>query len=314
MVNTVVTFGNNQVSSVTPLPIMVKIDNKSFLQRRLYLIIGILVLIIILIPTILSIKKDPDDFAFHILFIVHAGFLLLFFISNTIYRNIGDGITIIPSLVLLAIYKTVHYLIRYRYCRINSRKDFLVTTIQLTIILIFAITYILWTYLLIRNKYRKKITKQTTNLVTKQKRIFFSLLSLNLMLTISSLILNIRNQENFGLYQIITLSVGISLTLLWCTIGVLMSIFQNCLSITSFYFLSMIQPFHLIHLTFQAINELRGLSTEIEINKFFPLLIIIFVCVSTNFLVHLFTTITGCWMISKTDKTIINFRWLLANI
>ncbi|CAF3905372.1 unnamed protein product [Rotaria sp. Silwood2] len=300
MVNTVVTFGNNQVSSVTPLPIMVKIDNKSFLQRRLYLIIGILVLIIILIPTILSIKKDPDDFAFHILFIVHA--------------DIGDGITIIPSLVLLAIYKTVHYLIRYRYCRINSRKDFLVTTIQLTIILIFAITYILWTYLLIRNKYRKKITKQTTNLVTKQKRIFFSLLSLNLMLTISSLILNIRNQENFGLYQIITLSVGISLTLLWCTIGVLMSIFQNCLSITSFYFLSMIQPFHLIHLTFQAINELRGLSTEIEINKFFPLLIIIFVCVSTNFLVHLFTTITGCWMISKTDKTIINFRWLLANI
>ncbi|CAF3911913.1 unnamed protein product [Rotaria sp. Silwood2] len=300
MVNTVVTFGNNQVSSVTPLPIMVKIDNKSFLQRRLYLIIGILVLIIILIPTILSIKKDPDDFAFHILFIVHA--------------DIGDGITIIPSLVLLAIYKTVHYLIRYRYCRINSRKDFLVTTIQLTIILIFAITYILWTYLLIRNKYRKKITKQTTNLVTKQKRIFFSLLSLNLMLTISSLVLNIRNQENFGLYQIIILSVGISLTLLWCTIGVLMSIFQNCLSITSFYFLSMIQPFHLIHLTFQAINELRGLSTEIEINKFFPLLIIIFVCVSTNFLVHLFTTITGCWMISKTDKTIINFRWLLANI
>ncbi|CAF0913592.1 unnamed protein product [Rotaria sp. Silwood1] len=300
MVNTVVTFGNNRVSSDAPLPIIVKTDHKSSLQRRLYLIIGILILIIILIPTILSIGKDPNDFAFHILFIVHT--------------NIGDGITIIPSLILLAIYKTIHYLIRYRYCRINFRKDFLVTTIQLTIILIFVVTYILWTYLLIRNKYRKKITKQAIHFVTKQKRIFFSLLSLNLMLTISSLILNIRNQENFGLYQIIMLSVGISLALLWCTIGVLMAMFQNCLCITSFYFLSMIQPFHIIYLIFQAINELRGLSIEYEINNFFPLLIIIFVCVSTNFLVHLFTTIAGCWMISKTDKTIINFRWLLANI
>ncbi|CAF0828718.1 unnamed protein product [Rotaria sordida] len=92
------------------------------------------------------------------------------------------------------------------------------------------------------------------------------------------------------------------------------SMFRNCLCITSFYLLSMIQPFHLIHLIFQTINELHSLSTEHEINKFLPLLIIIFVCVSTNFLVHLFTTITGCWMISKTDKTIINFRWLLANI
>ncbi|CAF5143939.1 unnamed protein product, partial [Rotaria magnacalcarata] len=137
MVNTIVTFGNNQVSSSTPFPIIVKTDNKSILQRRLYLIIGISTLIIILIPTILSIEKDQDDFTFHTLFIVHA--------------NIGDGLTIIPTLVLLAIYKTIHYLIRYRYCCTNSRKDFLVSTIQLTTILIFVITYILWTYLLIRN-------------------------------------------------------------------------------------------------------------------------------------------------------------------
>ena len=89
---------------------------------------------------------------------------------------------------------------------------------------------------------------------------------------------------------------------------------QNCLCITLFYFLSMIQPFHLVHLIFQAINELYSVSTENEINKFFPLLIIIVVCASTNFLVHLFTAITGCWMISKTDKAIINIRWLFASI
>ncbi|CAF4380835.1 unnamed protein product, partial [Adineta steineri] len=42
------------------------------------------------------------------------------------------------------------------------------------------------------------------------------------MLTISSLILNIRNEEDFGLYHIIILSVGIPFTLLWCAIGILM--------------------------------------------------------------------------------------------
>jgi hypothetical protein len=77
MVNTIVTFGNNRLSSVPPLPIMIKNDNKSSLQRRLYLIIGILVLIIILLPNILSIKDDHDDFAYHILFIVHASSLIL---------------------------------------------------------------------------------------------------------------------------------------------------------------------------------------------------------------------------------------------
>ncbi|CAF3440759.1 unnamed protein product [Rotaria socialis] len=313
MVNTIVTFGNNQVSSSTPFPIIVKTDNKSILQRRLYLIIGISTLIIILIPTILSIEKDQDDFTFHTLFIVHASFLLIFFVSIAIYRNIGDGLTIIPTLVLLAIYRTVHYLIRYRYCCINSRKDFLVSTIQLTTILIFVVTYILWTYLLIRNKHRKKIIKQPKSFETAQKRIFFSLLSLNLMLTISSLILHIRHPHSFGLYEILLLSIGVPFALLWCTAGVLMSVFQNCLSITSFYFLSLIQPFHLIYLIFQAVNELNGLSSENEINKSFPMIIISFVCVSTNFFVHLFTTIAGCWMISKTEKPITNIGWLLAN-
>jgi hypothetical protein len=75
MVNTVVTFGNNRMSSVTPLPVLNKADN---FQRRLYLIIGILGLIIILVPTILSIGKDHDDFIFHLLFIVHTSSLIFY--------------------------------------------------------------------------------------------------------------------------------------------------------------------------------------------------------------------------------------------
>ena len=101
MVNTVVTFGNNRISSAPSFPVIIEQTNKSSLQRRIYLITGILILIIILIPNILLIENDPDDFAFHLLFIVHAsllrfssfsfiyflGFLLLFFISTAIYRR-----------------------------------------------------------------------------------------------------------------------------------------------------------------------------------------------------------------------------------
>ncbi|UJR30484.1 hypothetical protein I4U23_018017 [Adineta vaga] len=308
MVNTIVTFGNNRLSSVTSNSVVMKSNNSLSFQRQIYLILGIIILSTILLPNIFAIKTDHDDFTFHLLFIVHSCFLILFFISTMIYTNIGDGLTTISALILLAIYKTIHYLIRYRYCRINSRKDFLLTTIQLTSLLIFVIIYSLWTYLLIRTNSQEKQMKQTNG-----KGIFYSLLSLNLMLTISSLILNIHNQESFDLHHIIILSIGIPFVLLWCTIGILMSIYKNCLFITIFYFLSIIQPFHLTYLIFQSINTYHGLLTENEINQYFPLLIIIFVCVSTNILVHLFTTITGCWLMSKTDQTILSTRWMIAS-
>jgi hypothetical protein len=72
MVNTVVRFENNRLS---PVPVVIKNANQSSFQRRLYLIIGIILLIIILIPNILSIQNDYDDFAYHLLFIFHASTL-----------------------------------------------------------------------------------------------------------------------------------------------------------------------------------------------------------------------------------------------
>ena len=91
--------------------------------------------------------------------------------------DIGDGITTICSLLLLASYKTIHYLIRYRYCQMNSRHDFLISTvrrrifalfcfesikiqIQLTGIFVFAITFIFWTYLLVRTSHYEKKVQQ----------------------------------------------------------------------------------------------------------------------------------------------------------
>jgi hypothetical protein len=90
--------------------------------------------------------------------------------------------------------------------------------------------------------------------------------------------------------------------------------YKNCLCITSFYILSLIQPFHIIHLIFQSLNEMNNYTTDNEKHSFFPLFLIIFVCVCTNILVHLFTSVTACWMVSKTEKTIINTRWMLTSI
>lgn len=80
MVNTVVTFGNNRLSSIPPTPIIIKNDKKiiSF-EEKFYLIFGILILSIILIPNILVIKNDHDDFTYHLLFIIHASSLYILF-------------------------------------------------------------------------------------------------------------------------------------------------------------------------------------------------------------------------------------------
>ncbi|CAF0893613.1 unnamed protein product [Adineta ricciae] len=254
MVNTTVTFENNRLSSMMPQSVVVNSERSLPIQRQIYLILAIILLSIILLPNIFAIRTDHDDFTFHLLFIVHSSFLILFFVSTMIYANIGDGITTICSLLLLASYKTIHYLIRYRFCQMNSRHDFLITTSQLTGIFVFVITFIFWTYLLVRtNRFEKKV--QPTN----QTRIFYSLLSLSLMLAISSFILSIRNEADFALHHIIILSIGIPFVFIWCTVGILMSIYNNCLFITIFYLLSIIQPFYLAYLVFQSISAYRGL-------------------------------------------------------
>lgn len=76
MVNTIVTFGNNRLSST---PVVIKTDGTIFsLQRKIYLITGVFLLSIIVIPNILSIANNQDDFAYHLLFIVHASSFYIF--------------------------------------------------------------------------------------------------------------------------------------------------------------------------------------------------------------------------------------------
>lgn len=105
MVNTVVTFGNNQSSSVATMPVVIDADiDSSSRGRRLYLIVGLFLVMIILFPTIVSMKQDRQDFAYHLLLIVHCsewwrnrknlpsdccflGFLCLFFLFTFLYRS-----------------------------------------------------------------------------------------------------------------------------------------------------------------------------------------------------------------------------------
>jgi len=93
------------------------------------------------------------------------------------------------------------------------------------------------------------------------------------------------------------------------------SIYSNCLFISLFYIFSLIQPFYIVHLVFKSIHDLNNLSGEFDrMNGFMSLFIIIFVCIGTNLVVHLSTSITACWMLTKTEKNIFNTRWMWTSI
>lgn len=104
MVNTVVTFGDNRLSSILPLPVINETNDRSVVQRRIYLIFAVFISIVIVLPNIFEIYHEKNDFAYHLLFIFHTSSffpisrfplcisfrlacLLLFFISTAIFRS-----------------------------------------------------------------------------------------------------------------------------------------------------------------------------------------------------------------------------------
>ena len=104
-VSTVVRFKDNRLSSITPLPLTTEINDRSVFQRRIYLVLGVCILISLVLPNIFDIYHAKEDFAYHLLFIFHASSfvvefllvlvlmcvrlacLLLFFISTAIFRS-----------------------------------------------------------------------------------------------------------------------------------------------------------------------------------------------------------------------------------
>lgn len=73
MVNTVVRFEDNRLSSLAPLPVSIETNTRSVFQRRIYLTVGVLILIVIVLPNVFDIYHKKEDFAYHLLFIFHAG-------------------------------------------------------------------------------------------------------------------------------------------------------------------------------------------------------------------------------------------------
>ena len=140
MVNTIVTFGNNPIRSRSPNLSNSIAQNDSIQSnsssrfRWFYLLFTLLSILIVFLPTIFLIKRDPNDFIYHLLFIVHLIFLLIFFIVTTIDQTFASGISTIVTLILLATYKTIHYLIRYRFCHVRYRNDFVLSTVRLILI------------------------------------------------------------------------------------------------------------------------------------------------------------------------------------
>lgn len=71
-VSTIVRFKDNRRSSMTPLPVMTEINDRSVLQRRIYLVLNAFIVIVIVLPNIFDIFLEKEDFAYHLLFMFHA--------------------------------------------------------------------------------------------------------------------------------------------------------------------------------------------------------------------------------------------------
>jgi hypothetical protein len=107
MVNTVVTFGNTRTSSgMLSTHIVDMSTDRSYVWRGFYALIGFILVLIVIIPTVISIRNDRDDFIYHLLLIVHSsssmilfiqpmksfddiflGFLYLFIVIIVVYRS-----------------------------------------------------------------------------------------------------------------------------------------------------------------------------------------------------------------------------------
>jgi hypothetical protein len=116
-------------------------------------------------------------------------------------------------------------------------------------------------------------------------------------------------------------------------------LFKNCLCISTFYFMCLIQPLYSIYLIhrvrcvcwliimyfvrfffffsffffLQTIIDWQPIRTDEIWTRSGPLLIMSFVCVICQNIVHLSNMFVGCWLISQTEKRLVDTRWMLVN-
>ncbi|CAF2938950.1 unnamed protein product [Rotaria sp. Silwood2] len=270
-----------------------RINQKLNFQRWFYSIIGIITISVIILLTLEQIremKKENYEFAICLLLIVYSVFVLISILSTAIFCRITNAFLTTLTIILLCAYTGVHFYIRFSLCHNHPNEDFHLITVRLGFILTLLILLLPWTNVMV-HEYRMNILPDK-DMINPRSTTFSWFLYLDFMLINSLLILNIRNQSDFGLYEILLLSIGIPLTLLWLCTGMFMAIKKTPYGVfsTIFYILSLIHIIHLIYITYGAISEYNMLS-KINESTLFPLLIIIFICSGSNILIHTLTII-----------------------
>ncbi|CAF4036568.1 unnamed protein product [Rotaria sp. Silwood2] len=238
-----------------------RINQKLNFQRWFYSIIGIITISVIILLTLEQIremKKENYEFAICLLLIVHSVFVLISILSTAIFCRITNAFLTTLTIILLCAYTGVHFYIRFSLCHNHPNEDFHLITVKkkttittrhmwneswssrpkktilpeagpekldpthvrLGFILTLLILLLPWTNVMV-HEYRMNILPDK-DMINPRSTTFSWFLYLDFMLINSLLILNIRNQSDFGLYEILLLSIGIPLTLLWLCTGMFM--------------------------------------------------------------------------------------------
>ncbi|CAF4761566.1 unnamed protein product [Rotaria sp. Silwood1] len=270
-----------------------RINKKLNFQRWFYSIIGIITISIIILLTlgqIQDMKKENYEFAICLLLIVHSVFVIISILSTAIFCRITNAVLTTLTIILLCTYTGVHFYIRFSLCPNHPNEDFHLITVRLGFILTLLILLLPWTNIMVHEYQMNNLPDK--EMINPRSTTFSWFLYLDFMLISSLLILSIRNQSDFGLYEILLLSIGIPLTLLWLYTGMFMtnSKTRHWVFSTIFYILSLIYIIHLSCITYGAISEYNMLS-KINESTLFPLLILIFICSGTNMVIHTLTVI-----------------------
>ncbi|CAF0828666.1 unnamed protein product [Rotaria sordida] len=277
-----------------------RINKKLNFQRWFYSIIGIITISVIILLTLEQIrdmKKENNEFTICLLLIIHSVYVLISILSTAIFCRITNAVLTTLTIILLCAYSGVHFYIRFSLYQNHPNEDFYLITVRLGFLLILLILLLPWTNVMV-HKYQMNILPDK-GMINPRSTTFSWFLYLDFMLISSLLILNIRNQLDFGLYEILLLSIGIPLILLWLCMGMLMANNKTPHRVfsTIFYILSLIHIIHLGCIIYRAISEYNTLL-KINESTLFPLLIIIFICSGANILIHTLTIIISFILIS----------------
>ncbi|CAF1032056.1 unnamed protein product [Didymodactylos carnosus] len=243
----------------------------------LFLTISILAVIIsdvLTIVRLLSAKQDDNDFAYGILLIVHSLFLLIFLFTGIFCQRIIDILTFLLCALLLTAYVVIHFFTRQK-TSLPPASSTSWSSPQTTV----------------ANWSETSMFTATSYSFISSSTVASNKDQYNLRL-ISTLILNLRNINEYQTLDKIFLGVGVPLVFIWLCIAVLMVQLENRVLVGVFYVLSLLQPAHIGYIIYVAITDSKRPEKPSSANLV-PLLSVLYVCVGINLVTHLLALVFG---------------------